>query len=531
MHLRPRLRHLAVLGLAGILLAAIGASAAQSKPLSAGKASASEIIDGTTDTVTNVDPAGNYDYGSGTVDLMVFQHLLDFDAGAHSTVPAPSLATGCKANSAQTAWTCTLRKGVVFSNGDPFTSTDVKWSFDRVLKIKDPSGIDSLLANLKSTTTAGPYSVVFHLKTPQSTWPYTLTTGAGSIVDHKVFPAGKLVPNSDVKDLVGTGPYVLTKFTPGQQAVFSPNKHYDGTNGKLVNSGVIITYYSKSSTMKLALQQGTIDMAFRDFTPTEYTALSKASGVKVYRGKGSEIRYLVLDVNKAPTNNLAVRQALAYLMPRQDIATRVYHGQVDPLYSMVPAGLPGHTNAFGEMYGMAPNPAKAKSVLAAAHVKTPIPLTIWWTPSHYGDASADEYTEIQRSLNASGLFKVTLKSAEWATYVDTLGKTYPVFQLGWFPDYPDAEDYLVPFYATGNFLSNGYTNKAMDALLTKEKAAKTTAARMKIVQQAQTLAAKDVPIIPYFQASMQAVGRSDIQGIQSTLDPSFIMRFWLLSKS
>jgi peptide/nickel transport system substrate-binding protein len=226
-----------------------------------------------------------------------------------------------------------------------------------------------------------------------------------------------------------------------------------------------------------------------------------------------------------------VRQAIAYLFPRKDIATRVYDGQVDPLYSMVPQGLPGHTNAFGELYGMAPNPAKAKSVLAAAGVKTPIKLTIWWTPSHYGDAASDEYTEVQRALNSSGLFKVTLKSAEWATYVDTLGKTYPAFQLGWFPDYPDAEDYLVPFYATGNFLSNGYTSKAMDALLTKEKGAKTTAARMKIVEQAETLAAKDVPIIPYFQASMQAVGRSDIGGIQATLDPSFIMRFWLLSKS
>jgi peptide/nickel transport system substrate-binding protein len=75
--------------------------------------------------------------------------------------------------------------------------------------------------------------------------------------------------------------------------------------------------------MKLALQQGTIDMAFRDFMPTEYKALSKASGISVYRGRGSEIRYLVMDVNKPPTNNIAVRQALAYLMPRQDIATRV----------------------------------------------------------------------------------------------------------------------------------------------------------------------------------------------------------------
>ncbi|HLW18206.1 MAG TPA: ABC transporter substrate-binding protein, partial [Actinomycetota bacterium] len=155
-----------------------------------------------------------------------------------------------------------------------------------------------------------------------------------------------------------------------------------------------------------------------------------------------------------------------------------------------------------------------------------------WTPTHYGDASADEYTEIQRSLNASGLFKVTLKSAEWATYSKTLGTQYGAFQLGWFPDYVDAEDYLVPFYdSASNFTSNGYKSAAMDSILTREQGAKTTAARLGFVQQAQTLAAKDAPIIPYWQGAMLAVGRSNIHGIQATLDPTYLMRFWELSKS
>ena len=143
-------------------------------------------------------------------------------------------------------------------------------------------------------------------------------------------------------------------------------------------------------------------------------------------------------------------------MPRQDIATRVYHGSVQPFYSMVPAGLPGHTDAYKALYGASPSVAKAKAVLKKAGLTTPIPITIWWTPSHYGDASADEFSEIQRSLNASGLFKVTLKSAEWAQYSAALGKQYGAFQLGWFPDYPDAEDYTVSFYQPGAFYNNGY---------------------------------------------------------------------------
>ena len=503
MHVRPRLRYLAVLGLAGLALAAVGVTAAQSKPL---HSTASTIIDGTTDTVTNVDPAGNYDYGSATVDLLVYEHLFDYPLGHKA--PTPSLATGCTANAAQTAWTCALRKGVKFSNGDPFTSADVKWSFDRVNAIKDPSGIYGLISNLKDVTTNGDYSVTFNLKTPQSTWPFILTTGAATIVDHKVYPADKIVANTDTKNLVGTGPYVLSKFTPGQQAVFTPNPNYDGSLGSVKNGGVIINYYSKSSTMKLALQQGTIDMAFRDFTPTEYAALGTTSGITVFKGSGVVIRYLVLNVKRAPTNNLAVRKA------------------------MVPAGLPGHVNAFGELYGTAPSTAKAKAVLKAGHVKTPVKLTVWWTPSHYGDASADEYTEIQRALNSSKLFKVTLKSAEWATYSKTLGTQYGAFQLGWFPDYVDAEDYLVPFYASGsNFTSNGYKSAKMDALLHQEQGAKSTAQRLSIVKQAQMVAAKDAPIIPYWQGAMLAVGRSDIHGIQGTLDPTYLMRFWEITKS
>jgi peptide/nickel transport system substrate-binding protein len=338
------------------------------------------------------------------------------------------------------------------------------------------------------------------------------------------------VANTDVSSLVGTGPYRLTRFAPGQQAVFERNPNYSGAKAK--NDQLIIKYYSKSSTMKLALQQGAIDMAFRDFTPTEYTALGRTKGIKLYRSSGALIRYIVLHQKRAPTDKPAVRQALAYLIPRQVLAARIYHDQVSPLYSTVPAGLPGHIDAFAARYGTAPNPTKAKAVLQRAGLTTPVPLTLWWTPSHYGDSSADEYAEIQRALNTSGLFKVTLKSAEWTTYAKTLGTQYGAFQLGWFPDYPDAEDYLAPLYSTAsNFFSNGYSNPAMDATLKKEAAAKSTAQRLQYLSQAQTIAAKDVPIIPYAQAAMLVVARSNVHGVSGTLDATYNMRFWMLSKS
>lgn len=510
---------------AAIAVAAIAVATVVATNAYGGSKAGNIIVDGTTGTVVNLDPANEYDYDSFTVDLMMYQGLYGFPNGAKLK---PVLATGCKHSKDLKTWTCTLRKGVKFADGAPMTSADVKYSFDRVQRIKGDQGIYSLLTDLKKTTTKGKYTVVFHLKSPFSIWPYILSTNAGYVVEKAKYPANKILPNTDVQDLVGTGPYKLTKFTAGQQVVLSPNPYFWGAKPK--NGGVIINYFSKSSTMKLALEQGNLDMAFQTFTPTEIAAMKKENALVVHSAPGVVIRYLVFNVKRKPFNNINVRRAIAYLFPRQTIAKRVYHNTVAPLYSMVPKGLPGATTAYKKLYGAKPNLAKAKAAMAKAGVKTPLPITLWWTPTHYGDASADEYVEIQRALNASHLFKVTLKSAEWAQYSGALGKTYGGFQLGWFPDYPDADDYTVSFYQPQSFLNNGYNNKKMNKLITKERAAAGQKARMKVIGQMQTLAAKTLPTIPYWQGNMIAVGRSNVSGIQSTLDATYYMRFWKISK-
>ena len=107
--------------------------------------------------------------------------------------------------------------------------------------------------------------------------------------------------------------------------------------------------------MKLDLQKGDDRHGVPDFTPTELASLAKTKGIKVHTGTGVVIRYLVFNVKRAPTNNLAVRKAIAYLMPRQDDRDARLPRHVQPLYSMVPAGLPGHTDAFATLYGTAPN--------------------------------------------------------------------------------------------------------------------------------------------------------------------------------
>lgn len=517
----------ALASLAVLVVVVAGASVGQSAL--GGSSQSGILISGTTDSITNIDPAGNYDFGTFSLDVNFLEHLYDARNGAKIV---PSLATGCRPVGTTQTWRCTLRRGVKFHDGSDFDSADVKFSYERVLHpqvIKEAAANtpSSLLSNLKSVKTNGKYAVTFNLKTKQSTWPFILATGAAGIVPSDVYPANKLQPNNQPQ--IGTGPYRLTKYTPGQQAVFERFDDYWGPKAK--NDGLIIRYYAKSSTMKLAIQRGEIDMAFQTFTPTELTSLGTAKNVRVYQGPGAVIRYLTLNVERPPFDNIAVRRAVAYMIPRQAIATRVYRGTVKPLYSMPPAGLPGHIDAFASRYGRSPNPAKAKAELRAAGLQTPFPIEVWWTPTHYGDASADEYAEMKRGLEKNGVFKVTLKSSEWAQYSSVLGNQYNAYQLGWFPDYPDPENYILSFYQEGNFTENGYKSARMTALLNRELAATTTSKRLAAIRQIQQLAAADAPIIPYWQSNMIAVGRSNVQGIPRTLDAAFIMRYWKISKS
>ena len=170
-------------------------------------------------------------------------------------------------------------------------------------------------------------------------------------------------------------------------------------------------------------------------------------------------------------------------------------------------------------------------MLADAGVETPVPLEIWWTPSHYGDASADEYAEIQRSLEDSGLFSVTLQSTEWDAYTEAaFERQYPAYQLGWFPDYPDADNYLASFYSSETFLNNGYSNEAVDELIAEERSSTDQDERVAAFEEIQQIAAEDVPIVPIWQGDQIGAIREGITGVEETFDPSFIFRYWLIGK-
>jgi peptide/nickel transport system substrate-binding protein len=486
------------------------------------------IIRGTIDQPVSYDPAGAYDLPSFDAIINVYQNLVQIPPGGNKT--EPEAADSCDFTN-DTTYECTLKDGIVFSDGSPLTAEDVVFSFERNVDIADPNGASSLLANMKSVEAPDDQTVVFHLKAPDVTWPYILSVPAMAIVPSDVYPKDDLQPSDKV---IGSGRYVVASYEPGQQTVFKLNPEYTGEDPPK-NDGVIVTYFDKASALKLSLEQGEVDIAYRNLSPTDYEDLQGKEGINVITGQGTEIRYLVFNLDLQPgdtdAQKLAIRRAVAYTVDRDAIATNVYNDTVDPLYSMVPVGVAFHTDAFKDEYGDAPDLDAAKTELEKAGVDTPVPLEIWWTPTHYGPGSADEYAEIKHQLDDSGLFDVTLKSTEWTQYSEAYPTDkYPEFQLGWFPDFPDPDNYVASFYAKTAFLADHYVNPKVDKLLAEERATDDEATREKAITQIQKIGAQDVPTIPIWQGGQAAAVRDNIQGVQDTFDPAFLFRFWVISK-
>jgi len=485
------------------------------------------LVLGTTDQPVSYDPAGSYDLPSWTVLYNVYSFLMKLPAG--ETTPVPDAAKSCDWK-ADTQYRCTLRRGIQFTNGQELTAADVKFSFNRVIEQNNPNGPSSLLSPIDKIETPGKYEVVFHLDQHNATWPFILATGAGAIVPKGVYPRDDLQPSDEV---VGSGHYKVAAYKPNVQTVLEENENYYGEEAR--NKRAIIQYFSNSSTLKLAIENANIDIAYRKLTPTDIASLreSAGNGMRIVEGKGTAIRYLVFNLGLEPGDSHAVRKAAAYLIDREAVARNVYNGTVTPLYSMVPRGLDGHIDAFKETYGVGTNAAAASKVLEEAGVEMPIELNLWYTPTHYGDSSADEYAEIERALETDDIFDVTLDSTEWSRYVSAATTDqYPAFQMGWFPDYPDADNYTAPFYGSKtSWLNHHYKNERVDELIRKERASEDPDVRKEAFEEIQRLTAEDVPIIPVFQAKQIAVVRDSIEGIGKTLDPSYVFRYWHIGKT
>ncbi|MBY8884425.1 peptide-binding protein [Streptomyces sp. PTM05] len=519
----------AVVGLIAPALAACGGSSGGSG------GGGDAIVVGTTDQIevtkdspAPLDPADSYDIGEWNILGNTLQTLLSFPPTG--TDPIPDAASKCGfTDQLGETYRCTLHGGLKFSNGDPLTSKDVKFSIDRQLGIHDPNGPSSLLDNVDKVEAPTDDTIVFHLKTPDATFPYKLATPAAAIVDSKVYPANKILAGTK---LVGSGPYKLDSFKQGDEAVFDKNPNYKGAF-KLNNDKITLKFYKTSAAMVQALQNGQVDVVNRTMTPDEIAKFqdTTSSKINLVEAPGSEIRYLVFNTNDPTVKSVAVRKAVAEVVDREALVRDVYARTSEALYSMIPQGITGHSNSFFNTYGE-PSVSKAKQTLQKAGITTPVPLTLTYTTDHYGSVTANEFAELKKQLEASGLFKITLQGVPWDTFRNaSLNDKYQVWGMGWFPDFPDPDNYLAPFMGKDNILGTPYRNSQIeDQIIPAERKQTERSATVNSFETAQQDLAQDVPFIPLWQGKQYLAAKNDITGTEWALNSSSELQFWELGR-
>ncbi|OON82275.1 ABC transporter substrate-binding protein [Streptomyces tsukubensis] len=521
----------AVIGLLAPVLAACGGS-------DGGGNDDKPIVVGTTDrfAVTKqvpapFDPAYAYDVGSWNLMRQTVQGLMRVPRGGGE--PEPDAAEKCGfTDSGNERYECTLREGLTFADGTPITSSDVKFSLARVLSLKAETAIRGLFTNIDTMETPSKRKVVFHLKSADATFPYKLATPNAGLVSSKQYSAKKFRKGFQ---LDGSGPYTVDMQSKGGEltkAVYTKNPKYKGSI-ELQNNKAEVRPFASSAAMTAKLKSGEVDVLGRTITPAEVKSMSEnpPKHVSLVESPGLEISYVAFNTESGQASDKAVRQAMAQLIDRGEIASKAYGTAAEPLYSIVPATITGHTNPFFNVYGD-PSTEKARTILGKANITTPVKLDLTYTTDHYGTQTKKQFEVLSKQLNDSGLFDVTIKGKPWDTFRgEELKRKYDVYGMGWFPDFADPDSFIAPFLDKENILNTPYDNEEIRSkLIPQSRSEADRLSATPSIEDIQDIVAKDVPMLPIWQGKTYAAARDDITGVEWVLSSSSVLQLWELGR-
>lgn len=286
--------------------------------------------------------------------VSAFETLLTFDDDYQ--LQTDGLAESVEADNPK-QYTIKLQQGIEFQNGKTLTADDVVYSLQRIGT--EGNGLTGFaatasmdIANIKKIDQ---YTIRLPLKTPDSTIPQTLASYTFGIV-----PVGYKAFSGDTSTQIGTGPYKLKSFTPGQQSVSERNPNYWRT-GQPYFDTVTITDFADATAQVNALLGGQID-AMTDLPASQVQAV-KSRGMNALISKTGGWVPLCMAIDMPPFNDNRVRQAMRLIIDRQAMIDQIASGYgflANDLYS------PFDDGYFGDLPQREQDIEQAKSLLAAA---------------------------------------------------------------------------------------------------------------------------------------------------------------------
>ncbi len=220
-----------------------------------------------------------------------------------------------------------LRKGVKWHDGQPFSSKDVKFTFDMIREAPDaPAKLrinprKDWYSNVDSIETPDANTVVFHLKRPQPSLLMMLASGYSPVY------AAHVPPASYRTGCVGTGPFKLKEWRKGEFVEYVKNPDYF-VKGRPYLDGLKYIVIAERGTRTAALQSGAVDVAFPGETSKTISEQLKKAVPRLVVTQMSENvnNNIIMNIKKPPFDNVKIRLAVSHAIDRRALVQAVYQG-------------------------------------------------------------------------------------------------------------------------------------------------------------------------------------------------------------
>jgi peptide/nickel transport system substrate-binding protein len=442
----------------------------------------------------------------------VFNNLVIFDQQARqsslSTI-VPDLAREWAWNEDGTALTFTLRQGVRWHDGQPFTAKDVVCTWDLLLD-RAPEKLRAnprrtTYDNLDSVSANGDYDVTFHLKWPQPAFPMLLAHGFTAIYPCHVSPARMR------QHPIGTGPFKFVEYKPNEHIKVTRNPDY-WKPGRPYLDGIEYTIIRSPATAVLAFVSGNVDMTF----PNQLTMpLLKEVRSQMPRAMcevtpdGGLNRHLIINREKPPFDNPDLRRAMALAIDRKAFVDILTEGQGDigGVLQPPPGGLWGMPpERLRELPGYDPDVQKSRAQARQIMEKLgygvdnrlKVKLSTRDIPPYRDPAVllTDQLKEVY--------IDAELELVETAAYFPKIRRKDFMVALNLQTSGPDPDPTLALFYGCSSTLNwDGYCNAEVDRLIQRQSIEADEAKRKELVWEIEHRLAEESarPIIFYTRSA------------------------------
>jgi peptide/nickel transport system substrate-binding protein len=441
--------------------------------------------------------------------IWVFQQIFEplYTVSENGKSVIPWLATGHTVSKDKKTYTFTLRTGVKFSNGQPMTSKDVKFSIDQARAAKQGWGyIDTAI---KSVTDPTPSTVVISLKFPWAPLLADLSLFANDIVPDNY---GGKTEAAFYQAPVGTGPFKWDYWHKGQALKLLKNTNY-WQPGKPYLDSVTWTDVTSDNTRQLQLKSGQSQI---DEFPAWSTvsALKAAPGVDMTLFNSTRTDYMAFNEKKAPFNDVHVRRAISEAIDRQAMIKAVLFGNGQPANSFMPPQVPYYQKAT---VGLQYNVADAKKEMAASSVPKGFTTTLLIDSGNSDQATMSAI--IQTELKQIGVtVNIQQLDANAATN-DFQTLNYDMTFTYWTMDIPDPDE-LVTFAVDPGAGSKSFFTAYDNPTVVKDAHAAeqtlSTSARQSLYDTIQTDAASDAFLTYLYYSPYAYATTSGVHGFYVT---------------